>query len=203
MTEVSFVLSGGWTEPTIPASKSQVVHVPPAPWAGGRVGKCYSNVQSIIRQAGGEAVYGWALTDFGPHRITGGNQAPLYRRWLNHVVWRDAQGQLWEVSPNAVVGDFSQQHFAATEFLIEQEATFDVRSEEEWLTRPTRYLPLRPEGVRVTEMLTRAQHATDSPSRNYWLNEALASLQLVGFRPREWKVETIGNRTGSIWLIAE
>jgi len=157
----------------------------------------------MISQRGGEALYGWALTDFGPHRALGGSEQPLYRRWLNHVVWRDPEGRLWEVSPNAVIGNYQEQQFLATEFVPEPSATFEVISDDVWFTRPTRYVALRPEGVVVTDLLTQAQHATSESARNYWLREALTALAAAGFRPREWKVETVGERTGSIWLIAE
>lgn len=182
---------------------SNLQFVPPAPWEGAKVGKCWNNVQAMIARHGGDAMYGWALTDFGPHRAFGGSEPPLYRRWLNHVVWRDPQGRLWEVTPNAVIDNHAERQFVTTEFLPDPDATFEFLAAEEWFTRPTRYVPLRPEGVLVTDLLTQAQHAVGDKARNYWLREALAALQLAGFRPREWKVETIGQRTGSIWLIAE
>jgi hypothetical protein len=203
MTEISIVMPATWDSISVETEPSGMILVPPAPWEGARVGKCYNNVQAMIGRRGGEALYGWALTDFGPHRATGGNDPPLYRRWLNHVVWRDPNGQPWEVSPNAVIDNHSEQQFLPTEFLPDPEATFEMISEDVWFTRPSRYIPLRAEGVVVTELLTKAQHARGNDARNYWLREALAALQLAGFRPREWKVETIGDRTGSIWLIAE
>ena len=64
-------------------------------------------------------------------------------------------------------------------------------------------MPLYLREADVAELLTTAQHAVGDEARNYWLSRALSALQLAGFRPREWKVETIGERTGSIWLIAE
>jgi hypothetical protein len=157
----------------------------------------------MIRHRGGEAVYGWALTDFGPHQIGGPTKPPLYRRWINHVVWRDGEGLLWEVSPNVVLDASGEKLFLPTEFVPEPEATFEVVSDEEWITRSTRYLPTRVEGVPVAELLAQAQHATTEHLRLYWLRKALEALLPAGFQPREWKVETIGNRTGSIWLIAE
>jgi len=180
------------------------VTVPPLPSNEARVGKCYNNVMSAISRQDGEAVYGWALTDFGPHRISGDKTPePLYRRWLNHVLWRDAEGQMWEVSPNAVIDDHSEREFLPTEFIPDATATFEIHSEEEWFTRPSRYLPVRPEGITVADYLTKAQLAPNAGERNRWLGEALNALSLAGFRPREWKVEMIGKRTGSIWLIAE
>lgn len=202
MSELMIVNAGAWHSAFAPMPIN-VQFVPPAPWDGATVGKCFRNVQAMIDSHGGEAVYGWALTDYGPHRAFGGSEPPLYRRWLNHVVWRDRQGKLWEVTPNTVIGSHGERQFVATEFVVDPEATFEIISKDEWNGRPTRYIPLRPEGVLVTNMLTQAQDAKDDHARNYWLREALVALQTAGFRPREWKVETIGERTGSIWLIAE
>jgi hypothetical protein len=204
MSNVAIVNPDSWNGTSVAVMPKMVHLVPPAPWAEARVGKCYSNVQAMIARHGGDALYGWALTDFGPHRASSGQEPPpLYRRWLNHVVWRDPNGRCWEVTPNAVIDNHAERQFIATEFLAEPTATFEVLSDEEWFTRPSRYVPLRPEGVLVTDLLTQAQHAVGGQARNYWLREALAALQRAGFRPREWKVETIGERTGSIWLIAE
>ena len=204
MSELFVSNLGTWESPSIPLGATNPQVVPPLATEESRVGKCYTNVMSAISRHGGEAVYGWALTDFGPHRVSGGRTpAPLYRRWLNHVVWRDAQGKLWEVSPNAVIDNHSQRHFLPTEFICDATATFEIHSKEEWFTRPSRYLPVRPEGIAVADCLTKAQLATDDHARNQWLGQALNALAVAGFQPREWKVEMIGKRTGSIWLIAE
>ena len=182
------------------------VVVPPFRWEGGRVGKCYNNVHEMVRRHGGQPVYGWALADFGPFRSTGLSPPPLYRRWLNHVVWRDEQGQLWEVSPSLNLDNLKETHFLQTDFLPDPQATFNVVSDEEWYTRASRYVPVRPEGEEVAKLLTEAQAAVKE-ARLYWINKALAALNRAGFRPREWKVETIrekaGTRTGSIWLVAD
>src|SRR5437868_6617785 len=204
MSELLIFNAGGWHSAPLAPVPSQIQVAQPLVWEGATAGKCFRNVQAMIDRHGGEAVYGWALTDLGPHRMLGETlPPPLYRRWLNHVVWRDAAEKLWEVTPNAVIGSKTELRFAATELLIDPEATFEFISDDEWYTRPTRYIPLRQEGVLVTDLLTHAQYATDEQARMYWLREALAALPTAGFRPREWKVETIGERTGSIWLIAE
>jgi hypothetical protein len=203
MTDISIVTTDYWNALHCGVMPANVVVVPPKTWDGAKVGKCYINVKEMIRRNGGDAMYGWALTDFGPHRANGGSEPPLYRRWLNHVVWRDRTGQMWEVSPNAMIDNHACSQFLPTEFLPEPEATFEVKSDEEWFTRPTRYIALRPEGVPVADLLTQAQHAIGDQARIQLLQQALSALQGAGFRPREWKVETIGERTGSIWLIAE
>jgi len=180
-----------------------IISVSAYPWAEGRVGKCYINVKEMIRRHGGGLCYGWALTDFGPiRRSSRHDPPPLYRRWINHVVWQDHDGRLWEVTPIAVIDDHSQSTFTSTDFLPDSQATFDIVSDEEWLTRPSRYVALRPEGVSVARLLTHAQHATGD-IRNSYLQQALEALRPAGFQPREWKGEFIGERTGSLWLIAD
>jgi hypothetical protein len=182
--------------------------VPPLAWEGAQVGKCYTNVQTMIRQRGGRAMYGWALTDYGPHQRGQSPKPPLYRRWLNHVVWCDPQGLLWEVTPCRSVepcpGEASDPpQFLPTEFVPDPEATFELISDEVWYSRPTRYIPTRVEGVAVAEHLTQAQYARSDEVRQYWLRKALAALVPAGFQPLEWKVELVDDRTGSIWLFAD
>ena len=175
----------------------------PLPWDGARSGKCYDNVREMIRHHGGDFCYGWALTDFGPYRASGARKPPpLYRRWLNHVVWQDVVGRLWEVTPNAVIDDPSRTQFCATEFVPDARATFEHFSGTEWYTRPSQYMAQRPEGLPITELLTKAQHSAGE-QRTALLQQALMSLRDAGFQPREWKVELVGSKTGSIWLIAE
>jgi hypothetical protein len=204
MSELLGSNSGTWDSRAIALGATVSLTAEPLPTADARVGKCYNNVLAALRQKGGQALYGWALTDLGPHRANGGQTpAPLYRRWLNHVVWRDPQGKVWEVSPNAVIDDHRHSQFLPTEFIPESNATFEIISEDEWYTRPSRYVPVRPEGIAVTQFLTKAQLAPTDQERNSWLSEALNALSAHGFTPREWKVEMIGRRTGSIWLIAE
>lgn len=205
---VTIVASSSTESPFLGLTPEVRIFVPPLVWEGARVGKCYSNVQTMIRQRGGRAIYGWALTDYGPHQRGPSPKPPLYRRWLNHVVWSDPQGLLWEVTPCRLIDESSLQEtappqFLATEFVPDPEATFEIISEDEWHARPTRYIPTRVEGVAVAEHLTQAQHATSEDVRQYWLRKALAALVPAGFQPREWKVELVGERTGSIWLFAD
>jgi len=204
MTEVFVTTSGSWEQPATSLGATNVFVAEPWPSDEARVGKCYNNVQAAIARLGGEAAYGWALTDFGPHRARQGKHpAPLYRRWLNHVLWRDPAGKVWEVTPNAVVDNHSVREFKPTEYIPDAAATFEIITSEEWYTRPARYVPWRPEGVVTADCLNKAQHAQDDNERNHWLAEALRSIAALGFRPLEWKVEMVGRRMGSIWLIAE
>ncbi len=70
------------------------------------------------------------------------------------------------------------------------------------MARHSRYVPLRPAGVAVTELLTQAQFSAGN-TRDGLLAKTCSLLQSMGYKPVEWRVETIGERTGSIWLIAE
>lgn len=200
---VTIVASSTADSPFLGLTPEVRLFVPPLAWDGGRVGKCYNNVQAMIRQRGGRAMYGWALTDYGPHQRSEPAKPPLYRRWLNHVVWYDPQGLLWEVTPCRSLEDDAPPQFLPTEFVPDPEATFEIVSEEVWHARPTRYIPTRAEGVAVAEHLTQAQHAPTDEVRQYWLRKALAALVPAGFQPREWKVELLEDRTGSIWLFAD
>lgn len=169
-----------------------------------RAGKCYNNVQDAIARHGGDAAYGWALADLGPHRALGGKlPPPLYGRFMNHVLWRDSDGKLWEVTPTAVVQNKDVREFKPTEFILDSSATFEHISAEDWYTRPTRYLPMRPEGIATAHYLTMAQRAQDNNERNQWLGEALQAIAVEGFKPLVWKVEMLGDRMGRIWLNAE
>lgn len=204
MTEVFVTTTGRWEPPTLAIEAPNAVVAEPLRTDEARVGKCYNNVQATIARHGGEAAYGWAITDFGPHRARGGKDpAPLYRRWLNHVLWRDPGGRLWEVTPNAVVDNHSVREFKSTEFIYDPTATFEIITESEWYTRPARYLPERPEGAVAAECLNRVQHSQSDNERHRWLGEALQAVASAGFRPLEWKIEMVGTRLGSIWLIAE
>jgi len=204
MSELSISGVADWQPSSITLGATNMLTA--LPWSSddARVGKCYNNVQTLVNRFGGEAAYGWALTDFGPHRARNGKHpAPLYRRWINHVLWRDSRGTLWEVTPNAVVDNHSVREFKPTEFILDPTATFEIITDHEWYTRPSRYLPVRPEGITVADYLTKAQLAADEQSRNHWLGMSLQAIEAAGFKALEWKVEMIGKRTGSIWLIAE
>ena len=71
---------------TLGATKA--LTVPPRASDEARVGKCYNNVQATKCQRGGEAIYGWAVTDFGPHRAFGGGAGCDQRLEPRQVVGR-------------------------------------------------------------------------------------------------------------------
>jgi hypothetical protein len=155
----------------------------------------------MVRRHGGEICYGWALADFGPHRLSQAHEPPpLYRRSVNHVVWRNPQGELFEVTPGKFIIDQTKAQFIATDFLPYPRTTTDVVSQY-WFGQRSRYVALRQEGERVAELLNYAQ-TTSREDLPHCLKRALDALRDAGFQPHDWKVEAFGDRIGSIWLIA-
>lgn len=177
--------------------------VPAVAWDGAKAGRCYSNVKEVVRRHGGTFAFGWALAEAGPARLQSQSPPPLYRRWVNHVVWRDLLGRLWEVSPNVTVENPSEICFADTEFLEDEAAAFQPKSDGTWFLTAVRYVALRPEGAEVVANLTHAQAASAYGDRVHWLERAMAALAACGFCPTEWIMHSIGNHTASIWLFAE
>ena len=91
-------------------------------------------------------------------------------------MWRDTAGKLWEVTPNAVIDkDRPEAGFVGTEFLPDPEAQFEISSDENWVAGHSRYVPLRPAGVAVTELLTQAQYSTGN-TRVGLLNKTAADI---------------------------
>jgi len=164
--------------------------------------RCYDNVTYLVKLLGGEPVYGWALADSGPLSDRNQQLPPLYGRWINHVVWRDGGGKLWEVTPRFEVGNLARTAWSPTTFAVDSEASF-VLDENASLARPSRYVALRSAGEPVAELLNRAEQADSEPERTRLLVMALAEIASRGFTPKECRVETIGTRTNNIWLIAE
>lgn len=182
---------------------SHPIIVPAITWEGAKAGRCYSNVKEMVRRYGGTFAFGWALGDSGPVRLRNQDPPPLYRRWVNHVVWRDLLGRLWEVSPNVSVENTNEVCFASTEFLEDDAAAFKPKSDGSWFLTAVRYVALRPEGEEVAANLMQAQAASIYCDKVHWLEKAMLALLASGFCPTEWIMHSIGNHTGSIWLFAE
>jgi hypothetical protein len=173
---------------------SQVLFVPPLAWDGAAPGRCYDNVLAMIRRHGGQAVFGWAVAEYGPLHVGGGQQLPLYRAWFNHVVWCDPSGNLWEVSPSR----HNRNHalaFTGVGFLPDPQAGFLVDSQQDWHTSPPRYEPLREEGRPVADCLNRALAAQDAAGRTDCLASAYRALQEAGYSPREVRLELANDQS--------
>ncbi len=181
----------------------RVVIVQPYEWGGAKLTACYRNVSELIKRHGGTHCYGWALAEFGPCRLYDSwEPQPLFRRWINHVVWRDITNRLWDPSPHVAVEDPSVWKFLPTEFVVDPLATFTILPDGDWITQHARYVPVRPEGIPVTDLLTQATHSTGD-TRSNLLCAALDAMKPLGFVPDSWHLEVIGERTGNIWLTAK
>src|SRR5262245_56756119 len=179
------------------------VLVPPSDWRGGQCRQCYANVQEAIRLFGGAPQYGWVVGHVGPF-CSSGIARPVYCRWINHVVWRDVHGQLWEVTPSFELLQRESAQLVETIFVPDAAASFTILSDHEWRTNPRRFAPVGEDGREVAALLNSAQQATDVPTRNHYLNEALAALKAAGFQPKCWGVEK--NEHGSVanmWLLVD
>jgi hypothetical protein len=172
------------------------------PWDGGRPQECYDNVAYLVDLLGGSLVYGWALADSGPLSAVRLSQPPLFGRWINHAVWRDGGGKLWEVTPRFEVGNLQRVGWSATRFVPDAKAVFHSNDDGCW-SQPARYVALRSEGERLANLLCRAELETDEGIRLHLLRAALAELAFAGFTPKECRIESCGTRTNNIWLIAE
>src|SRR5690349_6848485 len=91
-------------------------------------GKCWQNVKQLIDLHGGTFVYGWAFAGLGPIAAFGEVQ-PLYSRWCNHVLWRDKNDRLWEVTPSGDPVNVARVAFGPTIFILDDQATFEVATE--------------------------------------------------------------------------
>jgi len=191
-----------------PEPRDEPSHFAPAetidsfPWDGGRPQKCYDNVSYLVALLGGQLVYGWALADAGPQSALHQQQPPLFARWINHAVWRDGGGKLWEVTPRFEIGNLSRVAWSATRFLPDSQAVFHINEDGCW-SQPARYVALRPEGRRLAGLLCRAEAELDARCRGQLLRAALAEVARAGFTPKECRVESCGARTNNIWLIVD
>jgi hypothetical protein len=181
---------------------SAVQVVQPFEWPGGVPSHCWNNVSKIVGQLGGSFAYGWALGYCGPSASSGRSIAPVYSRWVNHILWRDRNGQLWEVTPNRNLLDCEKFTWRSTYFLPDDKAQFEIASEETCCPNPAVYVALRPEGEWTADCLCQAERARRD-AQDDWLNRALGSLQQAGFKPLDWKVERAGNMITNVWLLVE
>jgi hypothetical protein len=178
--------------------QASAVTVPAFPDANGVPRKCHQNVAAIVSSLKGEFAFGWALSHIGPLLLSGGPKPPLYSRWVNHVMWRDPAGHLWEVTPQYEAENQARTTWCSTTFIPDRDAVFEGIS-----PRAAQYVAVRPEGEMVAQLLNLAQKADGDQGRLHLLRMALAAIEPHGFRPKRCRVESIGSRTSSIMLFAE
>lgn len=136
---------------TLAVDPAAVLTVEPFPFDGARPQKCHANVKAAVEQLGGEFAFGWALGYSGPLLIGEAQQSPLYSRWVNHVVWRDGAGVLWEVTPHFEARNRSRTSWRPTIFVLDEKAKFEGLNPQ-----LAQHTPLCPEGQLIAELLNRA-----------------------------------------------
>ena len=179
------------------------VSVPSMAVGGGKPGQCYFNVMEMISRHGGEPVFGWALCESGPSHTKNAYPPPLYQRWVNHVVWRDAAGLLWDVSPKVAAENPDHLFFSPTDFLIDPSANFEHASAKERPRIHFRFVPVRHEGEEVTQFLTLAQSAKTQDEMLKWIQKAIRSVAMSGFQPRKAVIQSVNGETRNIWIYAD
>jgi hypothetical protein len=179
------------TSTAITAEPFESVHAAP--------GKCWQNVKQLIESRGGTFAYGWAFSGLGPIVLSGPQIPPLYSRWCNHVIWRDKDSRLWEVTPSGDPVDFKVA-LGATNFILDDEAQFEFISDDTYCPQPAVYIAARPEGEWISDCLCQAERAMGE-AQNYWLARTLYSLKQVGFVPTNWRLNRIGDKLRDIWII--
>jgi hypothetical protein len=168
-------------------------------WAGANPGKCWHNVSQLTAAFGGTFAYGWALGDAGP--LSSGRQkvVPLYRRWVNHILWRDENGQLWEVTPRVDELDHTIT-WEPTHFVLDDSAQFEIASEEICCPQPAVYVALRPGGEWTADCLCQAERAPRE-TQDEWVKRALYAIRLAGREPIHWRLKRVGDKLRDIWIV--
>ena len=162
-------------------------------------GKCLQNVKQLIDSHGGTFAYGWAFAGLGPIASSGEVQA-LYTRWCNHVIWRDKNDRLWEVTPSADPLDATQVGFGSTNFILDDEAAFEVATEEVCCPQPAVYIPACPQGEWTSDCLCQLERAI-GVAQDYWLARTLYSIKQSGLLPTNWRVRHIGEKLRDVWIM--
>src|SRR5207249_2626657 len=89
LTPVLLELSSG----VMPGGEPVFIEISEDPHA--RRDYCDENVDHLVKQHGGQAVMGWALWEMRPKKDL------LWIEAERHVVWRNRDGQLVDVTPDA------------------------------------------------------------------------------------------------------
>jgi len=187
-----------WKRSKLVAAVPRVVL--PFEWQGAAGRTCWHHVRRVIEARGGDFAYGWALASFGPTILTDRQVPPLYSRWVNHVVWRDALDRLWEVTPVRDEFDCTRRWMPTT-FIADAEARFEIATDETCCPQPAVYVAVRPEGECTADCLCEAERA--SPElQDLWLDRALDSIRETGLQPTNWRVKRVGQRLRDIWIVA-
>lgn len=124
---------------------------------------CTANVQMCVQTMGGRAVFGWSI-----------HHDHYTVAKVNHCVWEDQSGQLWDVTPQfaAIEGEIAIIEWPEkTEFERDDAAVFEGKA------HPTRHVPAHPSPhvARACEFMERADvflFQDDLERCRYWTERA-------------------------------
>jgi len=167
---------------------------------GALSGKCWHNANLAIALHGGTMGLGWALSGVGPVGNSGERLPALYSRWVNHIVWRDENQQLWEVTPHLNFPT-NEEFWGPVTFVEDAQAEFVVASMEECRPQPAVYFAACPEGEWTADCLCHAERAPFE-SQKYWLDRAAYSVQRAGMANASWRVERTNDKINDAWIFA-
>jgi hypothetical protein len=179
---------------------SKVIVVEPLYWSGLSGRTCWHHVKHIIAERGGSFVYGWALGTPGPIVKSRRFTVPLYARWVNHVLWSDAAGQLWEVTP--IRDELTGERLCTpAHFILDNTAFFEAATDEVCCPLPAIYAPIRPEGQAAADYLCQAERATKE-KQDFWVMKAVEAVKQAGFVPESWRVKRVGDKLRDVLIVA-
>jgi len=193
-------MSGDFLSGRLRLAASRIMVIEPLLWDGMPGRTCWHHVKQLIADRGGSFAYGWALGTPGPIDRSPRFVVPLYNRWVNHVLWSDPAGQLWEVTP--VRDELSaKMMWEPTHFILDNEAQFEVASEEVCCPQPAVYVAIRPEGELAADCLSEAERAPRE-MQDHWVNKALDAVRQAGYVPTTWRVKRVGDKLRDVLIVA-
>jgi hypothetical protein len=163
---------------------------------------CWHHVQQVIERLGGDFAYGWALANVGPTAPPGEQLTPLYSRWVNHVLWREPKGLLWEVTPvrDEVNCGLS---WMPTVFIPDDDACFEIATDDICCPQPAVYVASSPEGEWASDCLCQAERASTREAQDQWVARSLYALNQAGYMATSWRVKRVGDKLRDIWIMAK
>jgi hypothetical protein len=165
-------------------------------------GTCWHHVRKVIERLGGDFAYGWALSNLGPIAATSQELAPLYSRWVNHVLWREPTGLLWEVTP---IRDevTCAVRWMPTVFIPDEDACFENATDDICCPQPAVYVASSPEGEWASDCLCQAERANTREAQDQWVARAIYAIKQAGYSATSWRVKRVGNNLRDIWIAAK
>jgi hypothetical protein len=192
-------MCGDYLSARVRLAASVAIVAEPFGSAGAVPGKCWHNVNQLIQSFGGTLVYGWGLGKPGPISMSCTQRPPLYARWVNHALWRDESGQLWEATPVSAELDHAIT-WEPTHFILDDDARFEIATDDICCPRAAVYVAVQPQGEWSADCLCQAERATRD-SQDAWIERAVYSLRQAGLQPVSWRARRVGDKLRDISIV--